>query len=88
MVNETYFMVDAVKGARRGNALRFYSWKTHGGVGEALVEPRWISWDPDTAVAALAYSDAIVFCSTQPSFSAFASLPLQVSGQLQEVSNQ
>ncbi len=65
-------------GVRRGNALRFYSWKSYGGVGEALVEPRWISWDPDTSVAALAYPDAIVFCRAQPSFSAFASLSLQV----------
>ncbi len=43
-----------------------------------MVEPRWVSWSPDASVAVLAYEDTLVFCRTQPSFSAFASLPLKV----------
>ncbi|BDA49478.1 hypothetical protein COCOBI_14-0960 [Coccomyxa sp. Obi] len=64
-------------GHRRGQAMRWYSWSTYGGIGEVMVEPRWISWGPDASVAVLAYDDTLVFCRTQPTFSAFASLPLK-----------
>jgi hypothetical protein len=58
--------------------MRLYSWETFSGVGEALVEARWVAWDLDAGIAALAYSDAVVLCCTQPAFSAFASLSIQV----------
>ena len=58
--------------------MRWYSWSTFGGIGEVMVEPRWISWGPDASVAVLAYDDTLVFCRSQPTFSAFASLPLNV----------
>ncbi len=43
-------------GSRTGQALQFFSWK--GGqrpVGPPLVEPRWLAWDPDVTLCALAY---------------------------------
>ncbi len=58
--------------------MRWYSWSTYGGIGEVMVEPRWISWAPDASVAVLAYDDTLVLCRTRPTFSAFASLPLKV----------
>lgn len=58
--------------------MRWYSWKTYGGIGGVMVEPHWVSWAPDASVAVLAYDDTLVFCRTQPTFSAFASLPLKV----------
>ena len=59
--------------------MRFYSWKTWEGVGDLVAEPRWLAWDPDASMAALAYSDAVVLCRAQPTFSAIASLSIQVS---------
>ena len=65
--------------------MRFYSWKTWEGVGDLVAEPRWLAWDPDAAMAALAYHDAVVLCRTQPTFSAMASLPIQVSSRQQHM---
>jgi len=58
--------------------MRFYSWKSWEGVGDLIAEPRWLAWDPDASMAALAYSDAVVLCRAQPTFSAVASLSIQV----------
>ena len=65
--------------------MRFYSWKTWEGVGDLVAEPRWLAWDPDAALAALAYHDAVVLCRTQPTFSAMASLPIQVTSRQQHM---
>ncbi len=59
--------------------MRLYSWKTWEGVGDLMAEPRWLAWDQDASMAALAYSDAVVLCRTQPTFAATASLSIQVS---------
>ena len=43
-------------GSRTGAALQFFSWA--GGqraVGPQLVEPRWLAWDPEVTLCALAY---------------------------------
>ena len=58
--------------------MRFYSWKTWEGVGDPIAEPRWLAWDPDAAMAALAYPGSVVLCRAQPAFSAIASLCIQV----------
>lgn len=46
----------ATAGSRTGNALQFYSW---GGsqqpVGPQMVEPKWLAWDPQVTLCALAY---------------------------------
>ena len=59
--------------------MRFYSWKTWEGVGDLIAEPRWLAWDPDASMAALAYPGAVVLCRAQPTFSAIASLSIQVA---------
>ena len=66
-------------GARRGHAMQFFSWKAFQPVGQPLVDPKWIAWDPDVTVAALAHADGITLCRTRPSFKAFASLPIEVA---------
>ena len=66
-------------GARRGHAMQFFSWKAFQPVGQPLVDPKWIAWDPDVTVAALAYADGITLCRTRPSFKALASLPIEVA---------
>ena len=66
-------------GPRKGQAMRMYSWATWEGVGEALAAPAWLAWEGDASAVALAYPDALVVCRTQPSLSAIATLPLQVS---------
>lgn len=46
----------AAAGSRTGQALQFFSWR--GGqraVGSPIVEPRWLAWDPDVTLCALAY---------------------------------
>ena len=43
-----------------------------------MVEPKWIQWDPDVTVAALAYADSLVLCRARPTFKAIASLSIQV----------
>ena len=58
--------------------MRFYSWTSWEGVGDLIAEPRWLAWDPDASMAALAYSDAVVLCRAQPTFLAVASLSIQV----------
>lgn len=58
--------------------MRFYSWKTWEGVGDLIAEPRWLAWDPDASMAALAYPGSVVLCRAQPTFSAVASLSIQV----------
>ena len=59
--------------------LQFFSWGNFQPVGKPLASPRWLSWDPDVSMAALAYSESIALCSTRPSFGPFATLPLPVS---------
>ena len=59
--------------------MQFFSWKVFEHVGQPLVDPKWIAWDPDVTVAALAYADGITLCRTRPSFKAFASLPIEVA---------
>ena len=59
--------------------MQFFSWKAFEPVGQPLVDPKWIAWDPDVTVAALAYADGISLCRTRPSFKAFASLPIEVA---------
>lgn len=43
-----------------------------------MVEPKWVQWDPDVTVAALAYSDSLVLYRARPTFKAMASLSIQV----------
>ena len=59
--------------------MRFYSWKTWEGVGDLIAEPRWLAWDPDASMAALAYPGSVVLCRAQPTFSAVALLSIQVA---------
>ena len=59
--------------------MQFFSWKAFEPVGQPLVDPKWIAWDPDVTAAALAYADGITLCRTRPSFKAFASLPIEVA---------
>ena len=58
--------------------MQFYSWQKFGPVGSPLVEPKWIQWDPDVTVAALAYPDSLVLCRLRPTFKPIASLSIQV----------
>lgn len=58
--------------------MQFYSWQQFRPVGSPLVEPKWIQWDPDVTVAALAYSDSLVLYRARPAFKAIASLSIQV----------
>jgi hypothetical protein len=51
----------AFAGSRTGQALQFFSWR--GGqraVGSPIVEPRWLAWDPDVTLCALAYEASAV----------------------------
>ena len=65
-------------GTRSGNAMQFYSWQRFRPVGPPMVEPKWIQWDPDVTVAALAYPDSLVLCRVRPNFKAIASLAIPV----------
>ena len=58
--------------------MQFYSWQQFRPVGPPLVEPKWVQWDPDVTVAALAYSDSLVLYRARPTFKAMASLSIQV----------
>lgn len=58
--------------------MQFYSWQKYTPVGTPMVEPKWIQWDPDVTVAALAYADSLVLCRARPTFKAIASLSIQV----------
>ena len=58
--------------------MQFYSWQKYTPVGSAMVEPKWIQWDPDVTVAALAYADSLLLCRARPTFKAIASLSIQV----------
>mmetsp|Transcript_12197 Transcript_12197/g.36597 ORF Transcript_12197/g.36597 Transcript_12197/m.36597 type:complete len:1238 (-) Transcript_12197:225-3938(-) len=77
------FTSTITNGSRTGNALQFYSW---GGsqqpVGPQMVEPKWLAWDPQVTLCALAYEDAVTLAVVRPEFRAFASLPIRqaVSG--------
>ena len=44
-----------------------------------MVEPKWMQWDPDVTVAAMAYPDSLVLCRVRPTFKAIASLAIPVS---------
>jgi len=65
-------------GSRSGHAMQFYSWQQFRPVGPPLVEPKWVQWDPDVTVAALAYSDSLVLYRARPTFKAMALLSIQV----------
>ena len=58
--------------------MQFYSWQKFQPVGSTLVEPKWIQWDPDVTVAALAYPDSLLLCRLRPTFKPLASLSIQV----------
>lgn len=58
--------------------MQFYSWQKYVPVGTPMVEPKWIQWDSDVTVAALAYADSLVLCRARPTFKAIASLSIQV----------
>ena len=58
--------------------MRLYSWGNFEGVGEPMVEPVWLAWDPASQLLALAYPSAILLCRTQPALAAFLSLPIEV----------
>ena len=58
--------------------MQFYSWQKFNPVGSPMVEPKWIQWDPDVTVAALAYADSLVLCRARPPFKPIASLSIQV----------
>ena len=62
--------------------MQFYSWQKYTPVGSLMVEPKWIQWDPDVTVAALAYADSLVLCRARPTFKAIASLSIQVRRDL------
>lgn len=59
--------------------MQFYSWQRFNPVGPLMVDPKWVQWDPDVTVAALAYADSLVLCRVRPSFKAIASLAIPVS---------
>ncbi|KAL6767394.1 hypothetical protein ACKKBF_B35090 [Auxenochlorella protothecoides x Auxenochlorella symbiontica] len=56
--------------------LQLLSWTNFTAVGPRLPEPRWLSWEPDCTVLALAYQDSVELCRTNPRFEAYASLPI------------
>ena len=58
--------------------MQFYSWQQFRPVGPPMVEPKWVQWDPDVTVAALAYSDSLELYRARPTFKAMASLSIQV----------
>ena len=62
--------------------MQFYSWQKYTPVGTPMVEPKWIQWDPDVTLAALAYADSLVLCRARPTFKAIASLSIQVGQEL------
>lgn len=64
-------------GSRSGHAMQFYSWQQFRPVGPPMVEPKWVQWDPDVTVAALAYSDSLELYRARPTFKAMASLSIQ-----------
>ena len=69
-------------GSHSGHAMQFYSWQQFRPVGPPLVEPKWIQWDPDVTVAALAYPDSMLLCRVRPTFKPIASLSIQVNTRL------
>ena len=62
--------------------MRLYSWGNFEGVGEPMVEPTWLAWDPASQLLALAYPSTIQLCRTQPALAAFLSLPIEVCNAL------
>lgn len=56
--------------------MQFFSWSSRASVGSGLVEPRWLAWDPDVTLCALAYEDGITLAAVRPQFKAVAALPL------------
>lgn len=63
-------------GGRTGRAMQFFSWTSHAAVGCGLVEPRWLAWDPEVTLCALAYEDGVTLAAVRPQFKAIAALPL------------
>lgn len=61
-------------------ALRLFSWRDFKAVGPALPEPRWIAWEPECTLAALAYEHTVELCRVQPGFQRFATISLPGSG--------
>ncbi len=59
-----------------GSAMQFFSWTSHRSMGSVLVEPRWLAWDPDVTLCALAYEDGITLAAVRPQFRAIAALPV------------
>ena len=63
-------------GGRAGHALHFFSWTSSAAVGGGIVEPRWLAWDPDVTLCALAYDDGVTLAAVRPQFKAIAALPI------------
>ena len=40
------------------------------------MEPRWLAWDPDVTLCALAYEDGVTLAAVRPQFRAIAALPI------------
>ena len=57
-------------------SLRFFSWRDFSPVGPPLVEPQWVSWEPECTLVALGYAQTIELCRVHPSFQRFATLAL------------
>ena len=45
-------------------------------MGSVMVEPRWLAWDPDVTLCALAYEDGVTLAAVRPQFRAIAALPI------------
>lgn len=73
----------AIAGQARGHKMQFHSWKSGAAVSPEMLSPSWLAWDPAVTACALAYPDSIVLCRAQPNFSAFLTIPLQVSTSTQ-----
>ena len=63
-------------GGRTGRAMHFFSWTSAASVGGGMVEPRWLAWDPDVTLCALAYDDGVTLAAVRPQFKAIAALPI------------
>ncbi len=74
-------------GGRTGRALQFFSWTSHRAMGSVMVEPRWLAWDPDVTLCALAYEDGVTLAAVRPQFRAIAALPIAhaTSGALPQI---
>lgn len=61
---------------QKERSLRFFSWRDFSPVGPPLVEPHWVTWEPECTLVALGYAQTIELCRIHPTFQRFATLAL------------